>query len=313
MSPPEHRPQQRRLARAVRADERDPLPCGHEQIDRPQPEVGGCIHDNPGEAGDDVATAGSRRDVETQLPRHAWLVDDVETFDRLLGAGGLAGELLGLVDAEVTDVLVVLARPAHLGLALARPLPLALSSPGQVRPLRVELLETLPRMAFGSRPLVEVGLPATVEPCCLVIELVDLQHAGDGPGEERAVVADEHDAGSEIVDPTFEHRQSVEVEVIRRLVEQVDIEARGGATTRVRRGGLATGQRRDRLVEEVGVQAQLRPNLARRDGKSATPSDSHRVSATSYRVSAPSSPAASDALAASSSADAPVAPVRRWR
>ena len=60
----------------------------------------------------------------------------------------------------------------------------------------------------------------------MVGELVDLEDAVDGAGEERAVVADEHDAGAQLADPALEHRQPVEVEVVRGLVEQVDVEAR---------------------------------------------------------------------------------------
>ena len=93
-------------------------------------------------------------------------------------------------------------------------------------------------------------------------ELVELEHVGDGAGEERAVVADEHDAGAEPGDPPLEPVEPGEVEVVRRLVEQEDVEAREQQRGQPRPGRLAARQRDGRLVEQPGREPEVRPHLA---------------------------------------------------
>ena len=76
---------------------------------------------------------GTAGQLEPQLPRLARLVDLVETLHRALRLRRLAGELLGLVDAKLTDVLVglVVHRSTHLRLTLLRPLALLLGPVGE--------------------------------------------------------------------------------------------------------------------------------------------------------------------------------------
>ena len=183
---------QRRLARAIGADECDPLAGTDEEVDRAQLERA-AAGDGAVETGDDVAAASRRRHLQPQLPRLPRLVDGLQPLHRPLGARRPTGELLGLVDLEGADVLVRLVGLARLGQPLRRPLPLALGAPSERAPLRVVVLEALPRRPPGRLAFVEVRLPATAVVRRPVGELVELDDVGDGPGEERAVVADEHD------------------------------------------------------------------------------------------------------------------------
>ena len=126
--------------------------------------------------------------------------------------------------------------------------------------------------------LVEVGLPAAAEAGGPVGELVELDDVGDGAGEERAVVADEHarrpaSAG----DPALEPVEPGEVEVVGRLVEQEHVEAgqqQGGQPGPCR---LAARQRRASAGRAGGAasprSAQTWPTRASR---SAPPSASQR-------------------------------------
>ena len=94
------------------------------------------------------AAAGN---VEAQLPRLAGLVDHLEALHRAFGACRAAGELLGLVDGEVADVLVGLVRVGFaLREALRRPLPLPLGASGETGALGVVVLEALPRQASAA-------------------------------------------------------------------------------------------------------------------------------------------------------------------
>ena len=228
----------------------------------PEREVA-TFDDDAVEAGDDIAGAAGRGDRQAQLPRLARLVDDVEALHRPLRAGRPAGELLGLVDPERADVLVrlVVRRPLDLGQALLRPLPLALRPAGERAPLGVVLLEPLPRRPPRRLPLVEVGLPAAAEDRGAVGELVDLEDVGDGPGEERAVVADEHDGRLQLGDPPLEALQPGEVEVVGRLVEQEHVEP--GQQQRRQPGPrrLAAGQRGGRLGQQAAGEPEVGPHL----------------------------------------------------
>ena len=56
--------------------------------------------------------------------------------------------------------------------------------------------------------------------------MVDLDDIGDGPFEKGAVVADHHERRNQAEHPFFKPSKAVDVEVIRRFVEQHDVEAR---------------------------------------------------------------------------------------
>ena len=75
--PPEQRVEQRRLAAAVRPDDREPLAPAHLEVERAEPERA-PLDDGVLEADDDVAAARRRREPEPQLPRLVRLLDGVE-------------------------------------------------------------------------------------------------------------------------------------------------------------------------------------------------------------------------------------------
>ena len=85
---------------------------------------------------------------------------------------------------------------------------------------------------------------------------VDLGDARHRPVEKGAVVRDDREAAGEAVDEALQALEAVEVEVVRRLVEQEQVEA-GEQDRRERRpGGLPAGERRRLLLERDG-QAEL--------------------------------------------------------
>ncbi len=170
----------------------------------------------------------------------------------------LAGELLGLVEPERTDVPVgfVVHRAPHLGLALLCPLALPLGALREIAALAVVLLERLPRVPAGAFSLIEVRLPTTTEHRDAMCELVDLGDVGHDPIEKSAVVADEQHRGGQRDDPLLEMIEPVEIEVVGRLVEQVHVEPgqQQGGQPRPRR--LTARQRGGGLAEQSVVDAE---------------------------------------------------------
>ena len=134
-------------------------------------------------------------DGEPQLPLLAGLVDLVQPLDHLLGAPGLAGQLLAGGDVVVADELVLLGlvRPGG-----AR----ALVGPGPLRPRpfgeRADgvgvLLVPLAGVGPGPLPFLQVGVVAAAVQVGLLLVQVELQHLVDGAGQELPVVADHDDA-----------------------------------------------------------------------------------------------------------------------
>ena len=68
--------------------------------------------------------------------------------------------------------------------------------------------------------------------------------------------------GVESGHPALDPVEPVEIEVVGRLVEQEDVEPGEQQGGQARPGGLPTGQRRRRLVEQSGRQPEVRPHLA---------------------------------------------------
>ena len=253
---------QRRLARAVGADECDPLAGADERgrsvragtsrarTTAPSSRAttsplrpGDCTCNRSCHGSRGLSTASSRsiaRSVRAARPASCsvWLILKARMF--------LSG----------SSALRTFDRPcdAHSRSRCARP--------SERAALRVVVLEPLPRRPPGDLPLVEVGLPAAAVVGGAVGELVELDDVGDGPGEERAVVAHQHDRRAQVVDPALEAIEAVEVEVVGRLVEQEHVEAGEQQGGQPGPGRLATGQRRRRLLQQPRRQAQLGPDLA---------------------------------------------------
>ena len=112
-------------------------------------------------------------------------------------------------------------------------------------------------MAGGGRAQLEVAGPAAAVLRRGVGDLVELEHARDRALEEGAVVRDDHGAAGALGDEPLQPRQAVEVEVVGRLVEQQDVEAR--EQDRGQRGarGLAAGERHGLQVEQRGIEPEV--------------------------------------------------------
>ena len=181
---------------------------------RPEPERA-ALDDRILQRNDEVARAPGRSEVEPQLPRLPRLLDAValEPLDAPRRRAGLRHQRMRAAPARL------LAR--HAG--LLAPLAVQVAEAGALlAPLRVGAL------VLGARPLAGrlVLAPAAgvvMHALRARLELDDLIH---GPVEERAVVRDDHEASVEPEQEALEQLEAVEVEVVRRLVEQVDVEAR---------------------------------------------------------------------------------------
>ena len=110
--------------------------------------------------------------------------------------------------------------------ARCRPLPFTLGAPRQLAPLRLVHGVRLFGMGAVGRPLGEIpGPPASVHPRPPRV-LLDLEDIGHRPVEERAVVRHDHRAAPPPRHHLLQPRQTVEVQIVRRLVQQRDVEAR---------------------------------------------------------------------------------------
>src|SRR5439155_25311284 len=116
----------------------------------------------------------------------------------------------------------------------------------------------LPRQR--ERALARVRLVGSVE----LTYLAGLEHyeVRDGSIEERTVVRDEDDRAAVALHETFEPFEPVEVEVVRRLVETQDVEAREEQRSEGDARRLAAGERRQLLIQRH-AQAELGTDLPR--------------------------------------------------
>ena len=94
----------------------------------------------------------------------------------------------------------------------------------------------------------QIGIPTTGKHGDAMRELVELGHVGDGATEELAVVAHHHQRCVLAVDPAFESVEAVEVEIVRRFVEQHHIESRQQQRCQPGTRRFTTRQRCHRLV-----------------------------------------------------------------
>jgi hypothetical protein len=90
-----------------------------------------------------------------------------------------------------------------------------------------------------------------------VRDLVELEHARDRALQERAVVRDDHRAARPLGDEPLQPGEAVEVEVVGRLVEQQDVEAREQDRGQRRARGLPTGEPDGLPVEQRGIQPEV--------------------------------------------------------
>ena len=152
----------------------------------------------------------------------------------------------------------------------------------------------LPRGLTCHRALVEIGVvPAAIDRDALQAA-VDLDDRRHGAREELAVMADDHHAGGQTVDELLEPVEPVDVEVVGRLVQQIEVVAREQQRRESDAGGLTAGQRRRREVEVDG-QSRSAATTGSRSSRSAPPMASQDSSASPYPSSEPPEPRASAA------------------
>ena len=104
-------------------------------------------------------------------------------------------------------------------------------------------------MPPGHLPLRQVGgVTAAVGPDFLLSQ-VELNDAGDGPGQELTIMADQHGACPQSPDEGLKPGQAFEVQVIGGLVEQEHVVTAQQQRSQAGPRGLATGQGRHLAVE----------------------------------------------------------------
>src|ERR1019366_8535107 len=213
--------------------------------------------DSAAHRGDDRPGPGRDRDLHVQVPFFSRLLDDLEAFDQALGLAGLRRLLLSRLSAELASELVAvwLLAPCVLD-ALLHPGTLRVGAGLQAR-ARAGVLVVVPaRMPSGHVALAQVRLVTAAIRGDLLLSRVEFDDAGDSPGEELAVVADQDSSGPQPLDEHFQAGQAVEVKVVGRLVEQEHVIAAEQQRCEPGPGGLAAGQRPHRMVE-IHRQAEI--------------------------------------------------------
>ena len=240
--------EQRRLAAAVAPRDGDALTGREVEVDRAEPEV--STHaDGALERRHPVAGTLGRSEGEMQLPRLIGLVDLLDALERTL-------------------------RLAHLGHQRVRPAPVRHRAAGAclVAPSvqeRLHLLRSLLRSLEGAvLPFEGKGARRfELAPAAGVLTQrarprVDLGDPRHRPVEEDAIVGDDREPARESVHEAFEPVEPVEVQIVRRLVEQEHVEAREQDRRQPGPRRLAARERRRLLVERDG-QPELRARRAR--------------------------------------------------
>ena len=175
-----------------------------------------------------------------------------QSLDQSLRLPSLRGLLLGLLDAKVsTDLVVVLLPGGRFTHAGIHPGPLHAPAFLETRLAVGVLLEGLPRMPSGHLALGQVGVVAAAVDTDGLLRQIQLDHRGDAPGQELPVVRHHHHADPLAGDEPLQPGQPVQVQVIRRLVQQQHVEAGQQQCRQPDAGGLSAGQaghrhRRDR-------------------------------------------------------------------
>src|SRR5204863_8491540 len=105
--------------------------------------------------------------------------------------------------------------------------PLALRSRPRLEPRALVAVRRVVRFRVAAcrRARLEVSTPAAAVLVTTPRVFVEFEHSRHGAREEGAVVAHDDDCTVDLFDEAFEARQACEVEIVRRLVEQVHVEA----------------------------------------------------------------------------------------
>ena len=218
--------QQRRLARPVRAGDTDALTRVELQRHRPEYEIA-LAHNGIVEGRHHRTRPRRRADGELQRPLLAGLGDLFEAGDPAFHLAHLLRLLLAGLRLSAAAVLVVVRGFAHrVANTLARPLALDARPSHQIGLLFGELFVLLATVPAVDLAFFQVAVVSAAEYGRGVLCQVEFQHTGYRARQELSIMAHHHDATAEFLHELFETGQAVEVEVVRRLVEQHDVEPR---------------------------------------------------------------------------------------
>ena len=164
------------------------------------------------EPNDEIAAAARRIELELELPRLERLLDVVDALEHPLGLADLHAQCAGPAPTRAAPMSPCLATArAQEALDVEAPL------------LRVVVATVLALACARARSLVLA--PAARPLADALTTLLELDDPVDGSVEELAVVRDDHDTPAEVLDEPLQPREPIEVEVVRRLVEAVNVVA----------------------------------------------------------------------------------------
>ena len=227
--PAQEQRQQGGLAGAIGTRDRHAIAEVELEVDRPQLEGAACGGRTTGDR-HDVAGAAGGGDGELEVPLLAWLLDDREPLDHLLGLLGLCRLLLGCRLRVMTDELVALLLGLPLAQGIARALvhPRPLSSGPLLEPglARGVVLVGLTRLTSGDGAFLQIGVVGAAVNGDALQGSVDLDDRSDCPREELAIMTDQHKGCVEGEHEVLQCVEPGQVEVVGRFVEQVGVVAR---------------------------------------------------------------------------------------
>ena len=218
---------------------------------------GAALDDRILQRDDEIAGAPGRSEIEPQLPRLPGLLDAValEPLDPPRRRAGLRHQRMRAAPVRLL--------PTDTGLLAAVAVQLA-EACSLVAPLRERALVLGPS-PFPGRLVLGPAARVLVHAVGAGLELQDPIH---GAIEELAVVRDDDEAAVEPQQEALEQLEAVEVEVVRRLVQQVDVEAREQDRGQCGATLLAAGKLADAPVEPAssprGAERQPRAPRTRR-------------------------------------------------
>jgi hypothetical protein len=240
--------EQRRLARAVRSLDRDPLAPRDVEVDRAEPERA-ALQDRLIQFEHGLSGPARGREREPQRPRLRRLLDLV-MLQLLQPPGSRAGLGHQRVRPAPAGALAVRARLlAPIVVEIAEPAPLGIPTP-------VGALVVASYPFAGSLVIAPPSdeLPHTLRPG------PELEDAAHGAVEERPVVRDDHDPCVDRREEPLEELETGEVEIVGRLVEQVHVEPCEEDRREREARALAARERAGTAVER-NVQPDAREDL----------------------------------------------------
>ena len=263
----EQHPEQGRLAAPVSPGDGQSLSRDEVEVDRAETE-GATLRHRAVQRGDEVAgrpLACIQRQAE--LPGLERLLRQLVALEQAFGLAHLGRQ-------RMRGAPVGAARRLTQSRTLrARLRPASAQQRGERAPLSLGMLELRVRCPARLAPREPRTPPASCELPHTVLPGVDLDDPGGHPVEEGPIVRDDDEPAGEGADESLQTLEPVEVEIVRRLVETEDVEAReqDGREGRARRlaprqrRGCATERDREAEIGADGAGARLEIPTAERE------------------------------------------------